>query len=1249
MTKPFQIEAADIEDLNDLRLTQLLKLLLHAEAMRFGIAQRAVEVALNIDVGDGGEDGRIEWQGSPDSTEYIPNRLTVFQNKATDMSPAEYAKEVLKKVEIKPQIEHVLSKGGSYIVFTTQALNTKQKQKRIAKIREAFRKLDKDYVETCDLDIYDASKIAGWVNLYISATVNVLQWAGRPIMWGMKTYARWSEHPELSSLPFASVESRQHIIKQLTEELSEPKACFRITGLSGLGKTRTAFQVFTENKTMRELVVYVDANHAPNIDAVVADWVSLKLQAILVVDNCDHKLHQSLVREVCCESSRISLLTLDYNFDAVPHLSTVFKLEPMTNDELLKLLSPRYKNLLPDLDRVVNFAQGFPQMAVLLADARLNEDPRIGELTDDQLAEKLLWKRGEVENPEYLKILQVCSLFDAFGIEQGVEYQLDYIAELVNLHVDTVYKCIQKYWERGLIERRGRFGQVLPKPLAIRLAGQWWKENKEQKQKGLIDGIPEGMVEQFCNQVEKMDFHPNVKLLTEKLCEPLAPFGQAEVILSNQGSRFFRAFVNVNPEATSAALYRILKDLDHQQLLAINGGVRRNLVWGLEKLCFHADLFMEAAWCMLLLASAECETCSNNATGMFAQLFRIQLSGTEAEPSLRFALLQDAMNINKLEIDIVILTALKEAICLYGSSRTIGAEYQGTKPPLKEWQPKIWQEIFDYWQTAFDLLLIMLKRGENQKQKLMDIIGHSIRGFVNNGRLDMLDSAINSIIAENGRYWPTALESIKNTIEYDAESLNELALDMLNSWLKLLCPEDTSLEEQLKIIVIDPPYEHHKEANGAYIDIAEENAKKLAIEIAKNISSIFPYVSLLSQGKQKQAYSFGRQLALELNNYNELIEAALGKLAIAEKGNPSFILGIYSGIYKRSSLLWQQYLSKLLSDKRLIIYYPNAICTGNIQKSHLDELLKLICNEAITPNSVDALSYGRVINNVEPETVADFCLQLATLGDEASWSALHIVFMYCLNDKERIEKIRAPIKTLVTIVPLSENQEGTVSNMHYWHDMAEDLLKVHDSELAVVLANQVIVACKLGFDYSALWHYIKPLLIGLMNKYSSAVWPVFAIAIIQAEGMELYWLQQLFKRDNDSSSQLPSMLTAVPIDTVILWCIKYPDKGLNFVASCINIFETVDGVRKPSKLFVALLEHFGNSKQLTNVLTINAGCHSGWGSLVPYLERDKEALIPLLKHSSSNVKLWVKKHINQIDKQIAHESKLDEEHDLGFY
>ncbi|WP_144091163.1 hypothetical protein [Pseudomonas kilonensis] len=1250
MAKPFQVASSDINKLSDIQLTQLLKELLHAEALHCGIAQRAVEVALNIITGDGGEDGRISWEQGPDCTEYIPNRLSLFQNKATDMAPALYAKEVLTAGGlVKPMVDQVLSKGGSYIVFTTQELNSKQKQARIKKIRESLVGAGKGYADECDLHIYDASQIAGWVNLYISAVVAVQHWSGRPVERGLKTYELWGEHEDLSRLPFASVASRSDVVEKLKAGLAMPKACFRMMGLSGLGKTRTAFQIFKENEMARSLVVYVDANHAPSIDSLVADWVTLGYEAIVVVDNCEYRLHERLVKEVRREGSQIRLLTLDYNFDSISAPTVCFKLEQMSNDELFQLLSPVYDHVLSDLKRIVDFAQGFPQMAVLLAEARLNEDPRVGVLTEDELARKLLWKRDEAEDPICLKILQACSLFDVFGVEKEVEYQLEYIANTIGVHVDDVYGCIQEYSSRGLIDRRGRFGQVVPKPLAIRLAGQWWTKTREEKQRGLIDSIPEGMIEGFCNQVEKMDFHSEVKLLTEKLCGPQAPFGQAEVILSERGSRFFRAFVNVNPESTSVALYRTLITMEHDQLLSIEGEVRRNLVWGLEKLCFHDHLFMAASWCLLLLASAENESWSNNATGIFSQLFSISLSGTAATPETRFALLRQAMEMDNVEIDLILLSALEQAISTYGGSRTVGAEYQGTKAPLEEWRPKIWQEIFDYWQSAFDLYLEMMDRGEKQKEKVVDDIGRSIRGFVGKGRLDMLDIAIKRIVGANGRYWPAALESINDTFEYDHENLEGIAVSFLKAWMKLLSPEGAELEEKLRMVVINPPREHHRLEGGEYINVATKNAEGLATEIAKNISELYAYVYLLLKGEQRQTYSFGRQLALELGDESELVEFALKILSENSDANASFVAGLFRGVYEQYPIVWQEYMDSISTSERLACFYPELIRTGRIEARHLNKLVELMSVGIITAHSANILSYGGVIKELSPEVISDFCLKLLDLGDDAAWPALNVMFMYCFGDMGRIETIRTVVKSLVLSVPLYKRLTSSSTDLHSWCALIEALLNKHDDELVSEISNKLIASCRTGYNHNDLWHYIKPLLRKIVQMYGDFLWPIFGEAIIVAKGKELYWLQKLLDRENSFSNHAPSILSFFSTEVIISWCEGWPDSGPAFVARCINIFEIRNDVQKPSKLFVLLLEAFGGDKRVAAALNANMGSRGWSGSLVPYLEADKVALTVLLKHRSGNVKKWVREYISSIESQIAHESSMDAERDLGIF
>ena len=87
MSKIFEVTPEHISRLNSLQLTALLRRLLHLEAERHGLPTSGVEVPLKITVSDAGEDARIKWSHGPARTNWAPRRLTLFQIKATAMTP----------------------------------------------------------------------------------------------------------------------------------------------------------------------------------------------------------------------------------------------------------------------------------------------------------------------------------------------------------------------------------------------------------------------------------------------------------------------------------------------------------------------------------------------------------------------------------------------------------------------------------------------------------------------------------------------------------------------------------------------------------------------------------------------------------------------------------------------------------------------------------------------------------------------------------------------------------------------------------------------------------------------------------------------------------------------------------------------------------------------------------------------------------------------------------------------------------
>lgn len=1062
----------------------------------------------------------------------------------------------------------------------------------------------------------------------------------------------WKSVERNHSYHYATDEKRTKDFGSFVTAMNLERAVIRLTGASGLGKTRLLLEAIDASSSIDDSCVLIF--NAPGYDTVIKESVRAivedRVHGLVVIENCNIDLHNYLAKEVNKTDCLLKLVTVGYSDEQVDE-SIHIQLSPLSDEAIKQVLSPILVGMdSSDIDRVARFAQGYPLMATLIAEQYQKEGRLLGSIESSSVIRKLIDGDGGITKVER-EMLSACSLFDVFGTAEGsAGEEAKYIAvDVAGSDLRIFDKVLKIFTSRQIINRAGRYARLVPKPLALTLASEWWEETSYDRQKQLIDTLPDSLMQSFCTQASYLDSQPNVQRFSDRLFGGQSPFVRAEELLTERGSKLFRAFVEVNPESTSNALYRVLSEYSHHQLQAIDGDTRRNLVWALEKLCFHEDVFEKSAWCMLLLASAENENWSNNATGMFAQLFRVNLSGTQAKPNIRFDTLKRAIAVNQTDIDIVVLEALGQAISTYGGIRTVGAEYQGTKAPLEEWRPELWQDIFDFWQEAFDLMLVLFERGDAQKEKVLSDVGNSIRGFVAHGRIQMLDSVIRRVVSINGRYWPEALESIKNTFEYDSEDLKQEATDALNNWLELLSYEKAELPEKLKILVTNPPWEHHKDENGHYVDVAAQNAKILATEVSHDIEELFPHIGSLLEGEQKQSYAFGHQLAQDLTDIVPLLGLALECLATIEKPDTRLVLGLYRGLFEQSPELWQENIDRLVMDKRLVHLYPNFIRTGNIQKAHLDNLLKLILRGVLTPDNANVLSYGRVTDCIEPNVMADFCLQLAELGEQASWSALNVIYMYCFSNKDNINEIRDQLKYLVTAVPLHKGQVNTATDIHHWYDMAEKLLKERDEDFAVALTNQLIAATKFGLNHSDIRFYTKPLMLNLMSNYGDVIWPIFGEAIVRAEGMDKYWLQQLLNRETSFEKNVPSVLSVIPVENIMEWCLKQPNIGPVFVAHCLNVIETINGLQQPSALFIALLENFGNDQRVARELSANMGTRGWSGSLVPYLESDKSALSPLIEHENSNVRRWAKDHIACINRQIIEESKRDEEHGFGLY
>ena len=1254
MTKIFEVEPTDIQSLSPERLTRLLEKLLHAEARAHGIPQGSVDVGANIHSKDGGEDGRIQWSGGPNITNYLPTRFVQFQCKATKMSPKQCAKELVgRDGRIKPMVDQALSAGSTYVLFTNQTLNRQQKNRRVNAMRQLLVNLGKPYAETARIEIYDASSIQAWVNCHFLVILEVLNWGKRPLEYDLKTWKQWGQHPDVQQFEYVEDEKRRKSLEDVRELLVKEKHCARIVGLPGLGKTRIAFELCRDVKGDRfsERVVYYDAAFDNgNVVPLVHQCVTRELQGILIIDNCDLRLHKELKRQIENQCSKLSLLTLDYNPESDSDTTTIH-LNPLEDDLIKQMLESKYKHKIPDLSRVVLFAQGFPLMAVLIAKARLGNKTDIGNLTDEEIVSRMLALGSNKKlDDEARRVLKGCSLFDKFGFDGTAGEEYKFIADSVTgVSASLFYSWVKKYEKHGIIDRRGRYAQVRPKPLAIHLAAEWWEYSSPEEQQQLIDSeMPGQLKESFCTQVEKLDFLPEVKKLAEKLCGQLGPFGKVEVILSIKGSRLFRSLVEVNPQATSVALYRILAKCTLAELGDISGDVRRNLVVALEKLCFHKLAFNKSAKCLMWLATAENENWSNNSTGLFNQLFRTFLSGTEAPPEQRLEIIDYALNSKDTRKRELAVAALESAISVSGGWRMAGAEFQGSSTALEEWKPKIWQEAFDYWIAGIERLTEVVLDNCSESNMAKNVIATNIFTLAQTNLVvvNAFDTAIRAVVSKQGPSWPLLLENTKRLQTVRSGVIPQFGRGIVEEWIQLLTPK--SLEERIECFVSKPPFEYKKGKDGEHINLAVEEVVKLAQELSGDVGQVLPYLKQLSTGEQRQGRTFGQNLVTASKKWEPLFTETLSAVSQEKQPNTNFLHGVLFGIFELNKKKWDTCMEKIFSNKKLAKFYPPATITGDVRKKHLDNVIELIKRNDADVTSVLAFSHGLPLKNLDSKSVTEFINNLRGISHEAAWVGLNVLSMYCEYDEKNWNACETTFKELLANLYLSCHISGEQLDMYHWDKVVVMLLEKNDPEFARQIASQILDVYDHNVRHVGVSQYAKHVMRLLLRKYAKQVLPLISKVIIDADPIQVSRIQLLFSSISFDHKE-ESILADLSEKDLREWCESCPENIPVFVARSIDVFVEVNDRFRISKNTEYLLDEFGNNMDVLDALSVNMYSFGWSGSAVPLYRKILAAVEPLLQRQHTTVYKWAEDNVKRLGERIDAEDQRDQEKTWGIY
>jgi len=1002
---------------------------------------------------------------------------------------------------------------------------------------------------------------------------------------------------------------------------------------------------------LSESVVYIDATEVDDLIPTVRHWRQNGLSGILVIDECDCRTHERLSEEIKHSLSSLSMISIDYTENCGIE-DPVIKLE-RTSDEIIESIILEEFPKLPqsDVKRIVDIAQGYPQMAVLIAKDRSLGAASVGTISKKEIINRLISGRADPTDT-VKKVVTACSLFTSFRVRGDRPTHVDFIAQnICKIDPAEFYRAMMEIKDQqGILDERGRFFSVIPKPLAITLATEWWKYCSQEEAEQLLLGseIPKELVNPLCDQFRYLNLEPEIEELSKELCKERRPFGQAGILSSQRGSRIFRSIAEVNPPAAADAIYRCFGEFDKAALRGIGPG-RRNLVWALESLCFWESTFSKSASLLLKFAVSESEPgLSNNATGQFYQLFHYLLSGTQAPPDMRLAVIDAGLEIKDQEYQTICISALGHALKTHHFSRMGGVETQGSRYPHEDWKPATWKEVFDYWDNS----LIRLK-----KYALMDDtigclartqIEDSLIGMLWYGRLNILEDVIFSICDVRGYFWPKVLYKLKWFVSHYSKDIPPDGKERISIWIEKLGPK--TAKELAYTIVVHP--EKFETFEGE--DFTTESAKtveEFVKKLTKQPNDLDEVLNYLYRTRSTYGHLFGYAVGSTIENKEEFIDKSIAilKSIPTEQIDEAILGGYLLAIRKKNSDLVNDCLERIAEDRQLNRLLSSLTARATPEKRDLDRLIEQLKKGTINIQDFKILQYGSVLTHLDSNIVTGFLDELLSLSNEGCPVVFEIAYMYTfMNEGEMRECASFFKKILINQRCFYNILINAVPNNPILHEVNQVLValleqKDPDTLFASQIVEGIIELCSDSPDTFAVSHDFNELITLLVSpRYVEVTWPILGHAIITRNYSVNYCLKDILGGQASCEKWNPCLLESIPLSQISKWCEENREKAPYFLSEAILPIINIENKNTWSPLARYLLDNYGDDNKVLSGLTHKMHQYSWIGSQIPFFETWLDGYNDLLHHENLNVRRWAEKNIEYV-KRMIHEAETEEE------
>lgn len=1034
----FDISEKDIVNLNEHEFVDLLNRLIKQESKKIKIPAINIETTLSINSPDGGIDAKVN--NEKKDTDRIPKGISIWQYKKGPISNAD-----LKKELIKEDVYEARKAGASYILVNGVSLSQTQRKNKFSTIEK-----NKPNPNS-KTHILSAQDVADWTNEYPS--LKLLSYFKKPFYDDVLVFDEWMRRPELriNKVGFEIDSYREEIIKNISEKANLDHGSYlRISGKSGIGKTRLVFEAIKENN-LCDRVIYI-----ASYDSLPPDFFSsLSIEnsnSIIIIDECSANNAAQIIQKTSkCHNVLLITIGHDPKIEASKYQTDYFELHPLEISNLKNIVKSINQNL---PDHVVNYilqvSSGYVKLLIMLTE-EISQIPDISNTSQllqvDDIAQLL---DNFIPDKTNREVMMMMSLLTRVGMEEEFSIEGERLAKFISLDFKQFKLTVEKMRKEGFISKKGRFMYVTPQLLALWLASEAWKTWGEQIRNEIINNpkdLPNSeLLESLFKRLAELGEEDFSSEIVHNLIFENGLFPNIDSLDNPFTAKLFSMLGEISPRYALNRLTQIIENADRNRLLSFSSG-RREIIWFLEKLLKNESTFWDSAKIIFILAQSENEKISNNATGVWCEIFLTHLSGLPIPAKDRYKLIEKVLDSSDISSRILGLKGISYA--LLGGETKLVTQNLPNIIKSEEWAPQRWEEL---WEARKSALLLLDKAITDEDEK------------IRNDAKKILIHSIHHLIAEglfNDIYY--RLEKL-NIQDYSLrrqewEEINRVLLDS-----KILLKKDQKEKMNIlsQFLIGDSYLDKLKRWVGNLSFIDYRNLKNPEIEQQNNIEDLvnkgYTNSSLskvefewLASDEAYNSNIFMKKLG-EIDNQNAYFDLLIDNFN--ECHNPSLVSYYLLGKKSNNEMLWvdAQISSWIETDpeKALIIFDYQYIKGGSHEG--LERILKIYSKGWIKLNLLGRLGYGSWVKNLD---ISDIRLLLsqyieAINNNEQIFveNPLLILYSWLQNHKKDALEMK-DYASIFLIQPWSK--DSSVMTGYYWENLAITYSVVLSKELTTAI------------------------------------------------------------------------------------------------------------------------------------------------------------------------------------------------------